>query len=110
MITIHLRKSEPRFKGPPIYPPLKTIWDPTSQRVCAISLTRDMSKFRSITCWSEIFVNTLGEMIERKLLSKDDIEIKIDESEEVYKFNDNGVLEDGFPFGWFSPTFDYELE
>jgi hypothetical protein len=55
-------------------------------------------------------VNTLGEMIERKLLSKDNIEIKIDGSENVYKFNDNGVLEDGFPFGWFSPTFDYELE
>lgn len=112
MLTINLRKSAPRFNGSPTHPPLNTIWNPRAQRTYALALSSASArnKLRSITCWSEIFVNTLGEMIERKLLSKDDIEIKIDGSEEVYKFNDNGVLEDGFPFGWFSPTFDYELE
>ena len=112
MITINLRKSEPSSTDPLIYPPLWTIWNPTAQRTHALTLklASERSKFRSITCWSEIFVNTLGEMIENKYLSKDDIEIKIDGSEKVYKFNDNGVLEDGFPFGCFSPTFDYELK
>jgi hypothetical protein len=99
-VIIHLTHNSKDVGNYPIFPPLETLWNPTEQ----INNWSEALELGEFFCWSESFINFVGESIDNKSISHNDVKIIYHLKYDTYEvsFDENGIMESPPYWGWFN--------